>query len=82
MVQTRSAKLDKRIAKLKENFYVKFNDPKERTLLHLIVGSGKITNFGKTTQNNMKVFIQNVLAEIKEKMKKYFWNNFLSKKRR
>ena len=31
MVQTRSVKMDERIAKLEENFYVKFNDHKEGT---------------------------------------------------
>ena len=31
MVQTRSVKMDERIAKLEENFYVKFNDHKEDT---------------------------------------------------
>ena len=31
MLQTRSVKMDERIAKLEENFYVKFNDHKEGT---------------------------------------------------
>ena len=48
MLQTRSVKMDERIAKLEENFNVKFNGYKE----------------------GMKAFIQNLLAEFKEEMKK------------
>ena len=63
MLQTRSVKMDERIAKLEENFNVKFNGCKE----------------------GMKAFIQNLLAEFKEEMKKKkkkcFRNNFLNKKR-